>query len=149
MDSTFHALGQILLNGLPTFFLILFLNYYLKQMFFKPLGETLARRYELTEGARLAADESLRNADRRIAEYQQKLRAARGEVYAEQEMAHRKLSDEQAAAVEAARRQADGLVQEKKLQITVDKQSAFETLAGRSDALAQQIAQQILKGKAA
>lgn len=149
MDLILQQLGHIVLNGLPTFFLILFLNFYLKQMFFKPLGETLAKRYELTEGARIAADESLRNADLRIAEYQQKLRAARGEVYAEQEVAHRKLADEQAAAIDAARKRADDLLQQKKLQIAEEKQTAFETLAGRSDELAQQIAHQILKGKAA
>jgi len=149
MDSTFHALGQILLNGLPTFFLILFLNFYLKRVFFKPLSETLAKRYELTEGARLAADESLRNADLRIADYQAKLRAARSEVYAEQEAAHRKLSDDQSAAIEAARKHAEEQIQRNKLRLASDTEHALATLETRSDELATLIAQQILKGKAA
>ena len=149
MDATFHALGQILLNGLPTFFLILFLNFYLKQMFFKPLEQTLAKRYELTEGARLAADESLKNADQRIADYQAKLNAARSEVYAEQELAHRKLGGEQAAELEAAHKHAEEMLNRTKLQLASQKEAALETLAGRSDDLADRIAQSILKGKAA
>lgn len=149
MDATFHALGQILLNGLPTFFLILFLNFYLKQMFFKPLEQTLAKRYELTEGARLAADESLKNADQRIADYQAKLNAARSEVYAEQELAHRKLGLDQAAELEAAHKHAEEMLNRTKLQLASQKEAALETLAGRSDDLADRIAQSILKGKAA
>lgn len=149
MDSTFHALGQIVLNGLPTFFLILFLNFYLKRMFFQPLEQTLAQRYEKTEGARIAADESLKAADRRIAEYQAALRAARGEVYADQEAAHRKLSDEQSLALEEAKKHADKLVQRNRQELAEEKESAFDTLARRSDELAEQIAQSILKGKAA
>ena len=149
MDATFHALGQILLNGLPTFFLILFLNFYLKQIFFKPLEQTLAKRYELTEGARLAADESLKNADQRIADYQAKLTAARSEVYAEQELAHRKLGLDQAAELEVAHKHAEEMLNRTKLQLASQKEAALETLAGRSDDLADRIAQSILKGKAA
>ncbi len=149
MDSTFHALGQILLNGLPTFFLILFLNFYLKRMFFTPLEQTLAKRFELTEGARLAAEESLRNADRRIADYQTKLREAREAVYAQQELAHRKLADEQAAELEAAHKHAEEMLSRTKLQLASQKAAALETLAGRSDELAGRIADSILKGKAA
>jgi len=149
MDSTFQALGQILLNGLPTFFLILFLNFYLKRMFFTPLEQTLAKRYELTEGARIAADQSLKKADQRIADYQKKLREAREEVYAQQELAHRKLADEQAAELEAAHRHAEEMLSRTKLQLASQKAAALETLSQRSDELADLIADSILKGKAA
>ena len=126
MQATFHQLGQIVLNGLPTFFLILFLNFYLKRMFFTPLEQTLAQRYEKTEGARISADESLKAADRRIAEYQAALRNARGEVYADQEAAHRKLSDEQAlATLEQAKKHADALVATEQVAIGRGQGSLF------------------------
>ena len=130
MQATFHQLGQIVLNGLPTFFLILFLNFYLKRMFFTPLEQTLAQRYEKTEGARISADESLKAADRRIAEYQAALRNARGEVYADQEAAHRKLSDEQALALEQAKKHADALVARNKLQLAEDKEAVWRLWRG-------------------
>jgi len=144
MDSTFHALGQILLNGLPTFFLILFLNFYLKRVFFGPLEQTLAKRYEVTEGARLAADDALRNADVRISEYQAALRAARGELYADQNAAHKKMQDEQSAAIGAARAKAEQFLLRNKADLAAQKQSAFESLAGKSDDLADRIANSIL-----
>ena len=149
MDSTFHALGQILLNGLPTFFLILFLNFYLKRTFFTPLEQTLAKRYEMTEGAQAAAAESLRDADRRIAEYQAKLREARGEVYAEQDLVNRHMSDQQTAKLEAARKQAEERMRRNQEELAREKEAALATLSERSYDLADRIAQSILKGKAA
>ena len=149
MDSTFHALGQILLNGLPTFFLILFLNFYLKRTFFTPLEQTLAKRYEMTEGAQAAAAESLRDADRRIAEYQAKLREARGEVYAEQDLANRQMSDQQTAKLEAARKQAEERMRRNQEELAREKEAALATLGERSEDLADRITQSILKGKAA
>jgi len=52
MAATLHALGEILVQALPTFFLVLLLFIYLRSMFFKPLERVLAERREATEGAR-------------------------------------------------------------------------------------------------
>ncbi|MCU1260085.1 MAG: H+-transporting two-sector ATPase, subunit [Bryobacterales bacterium] len=150
MDSTFHALGEILLKGLPTFFLILFLKFYLKRVFFKPLETTLAKRYDVSEGARKGADEALALAEKRIAEYEAALRAARAEIYAEQEAAHRRMQDEQAAAMEKARREAEQFVNSSKAELAAEAELALANLAGQSDALADEIADSILiKGRAA
>jgi F-type H+-transporting ATPase subunit b len=150
MDSTFHALGEILLKGLPTFFLIIFLNLYLKNVFFKPLEATLAKRYDLTEGARKAADEALADAEKRIADYEAALRAARSEVYAEQEIAHKRLQDEQSAAIEKARRESEGYVLRNKAELAAEAEQALASLAAQGDALAEQISTAILvKGRAA
>ena len=78
MDKILHQLGELLLTALPTFFLILFLNYYLKFVFFKPLEKALRQRYDATEGARKLAEESLQRAAAKTAEYEATLRAARG-----------------------------------------------------------------------
>src|SRR5271170_1818106 len=102
MDKTLHQLGGILLNGIPTFVLVLLLNVYLRYAFFKPLEKTLAERYNLTEGARKSAAAALAAADARIAEYQAALRAARSEVYEAQEKMNRQLEEQQAAALHKA-----------------------------------------------
>ena len=47
MAETAHALGQILLQALPTFFLVIFLYIYLNQMYFKPFGKVIAERRAL------------------------------------------------------------------------------------------------------
>ena len=107
MEETLHALSGILLRAIPTFLLIIFLHFYLKYMFFKPLDKVLHARYEATEGARLRAAESLERAAARTAEYEAALRAARSEVYKTQEQLHRRMQEEQAAQVHAAREQAE------------------------------------------
>ena len=55
-------------------------------MLFRPLAQMLKRSGTiLTKGARKRAEESLASAERKTAEYEAKLREARGEVYREQE----------------------------------------------------------------
>ncbi len=84
MDKTLHDLGGIVLNGLPTFFLVIILAGFVKYLYLKPLEKVLAERFRLTEGARKAAEDSLKNADTKIAEYQDALNKARSEIYMEQ-----------------------------------------------------------------
>ena len=150
MDSTFHALGEILLKGLPTFFLLIFLNQFLKSVFFKPLAATLAARYDATEGARKGADAAIAAAEQRVAEYEAAIRAARSEMYVEQEAANKLLRDEQSAALEKARHEAETFVLRAKAELSAEAESALASLAGHSEALADQIADSILiKGRAA
>ena len=102
MDQTLHALGGIVLNGLPTFFLIIILAVCVKYLYLKPLDKVLAERFRLTEGARKAAEESLKNADTKVAEYETALAEARSEIYQEQSEFLKKVHEEQAAQVRAA-----------------------------------------------
>ena len=76
MDKIIHQLGELLLTTLPTFILLLFLNYYLKFVFFKPLEKALKQRYEATGGARKLAEESMQRAAAKTAAYEETLRAA-------------------------------------------------------------------------
>ena len=76
MDATLLALGGILLKAVPTFLLVILLNFYLKAVFFKPLEKVLRQRYEATEGARKLAAESMERAAARTAEYEAAMRAA-------------------------------------------------------------------------
>jgi F-type H+-transporting ATPase subunit b len=154
MDKTLHDLGGILLNGIPTFVLVLLLNVYLRFAFFKPLEKTLAERYNKTEGARKASAAALAAADARIAEYEAALRAARNEVYEAQEKLNRQLADQQAAELQKARQEADRVLREARAVITKEVETARQELAVQSEILADQIATSLmqpslLKGKAA
>ncbi|HEY1218580.1 MAG: ATP synthase F0 subunit B [Bryobacteraceae bacterium] len=145
----FHDLGQLLLHALPTFLLVVALNFYLKYMFFKPLEKVLQQRYEATEGARKLAAEALERAAAKTAQYEAALRAARSEVYQAQERAHRQLADRQGAELLAARRRAEQLVREAQRQLAQDAETLQRELVRGSDALADQIADSILRGRAA
>jgi len=139
-----HDLGGIVLNGLPTFFLLLILSLFVKFLYLKPLDKVLAERFRLTEGARKAAEDSLKNADTKIAEYQDALNKARGEIYADQAAFLQKLHAEQAEMAKAVRSESDLRLAEIKLGIAKEADAARENLESQADALAGQIADAIL-----
>lgn len=148
MDATLHALGQVLLQGLPTFFLVIFLHFYLKAMFFKPLGKVLHARKEATEGARKQAAESLERAAAKAEAYEESIRAARSEIYQEQEVLRRKWRDEQTAQLADARQKSEVQLKTAKATILVEAQEARASLAANSQALASQITESILQRRA-
>src|SRR5262249_41921846 len=149
MEATLHALGEILLKAVPTFLLILLLHVYLKNVFFKPLETVLKKRYDATEGARKLADESLKRAAAKAAEYEAALKNARSEVYQAQEKLHKQLQDDQAAQVQEVRRNTEAMVKAAKEQLAAEVAAARASLQHDSDALANQVADTILRRSAA
>jgi F-type H+-transporting ATPase subunit b len=149
MDKIIHQLGELLLTALPTFLLIFFLNYYLKFVFFKPLEKTLKQRYDATEGARKLAEESMHRADAKTAEYEATLRAARSEIYQAQEQAYKELQERIAAQVAETRAQSDAAIKRARAEFAAEVETAKAGLAEDSEALANQIAESILRGRAA
>jgi NTP pyrophosphatase (non-canonical NTP hydrolase) len=107
----------------------------------------LDERFRLTEGARKAAEESLKNADSKVAEYQEALNRARSEIYQEQAAFLQKLHAEQAELARAVRAESDTRVAEIKLSIVKEADAAREGLAAQADALSSQIADVILSRK--
>ncbi len=149
MDTMLHDLGQLLLRAVPTFLLVFALDFYLKYMFFKPLEKVLQQRYDATEGARKLAAEALELAAAKTAQYEAALRAARSEVYQAQEQAHRQLAEHQAGELLATRQRTEQIVRDAQRQLAEDAEVLKRELAAGSDALANQIADSILRGRAA
>jgi F-type H+-transporting ATPase subunit b len=148
MDQTLHALGGILLKSIPTVVLLLFLYFYLKLMLFGPLTRVLKQRDELTAGTRAAAQKSLRDAERKVQEYEAKMREARAEVYREQEETRKRWLEDQASQVEGARTRTGQTVQQAKEEMAVEITAARQTLAASSAELADQIATAVLSRRA-
>lgn len=144
MDQTLHDLGGIILEGLPTFFLVLILGFVVRYLYLKPLDKVLAERYRLTEGARKAAEHSFKSADHKINEYQAALNKARTEIYQEEAAFLQKLHAEQAEQARATREQSEARVAEIKVSIAKDADEARESLEAQAEALAGQIADVIL-----
>jgi len=145
MEVILQQLGDLLLKAIPTFLLVVFLNFYLKAVFFKPLEKVLQRRYEATEGARKLAAESLERAAAKTAEYEAAIRGARTELYKTQDQLIKQMQEKQAAQIAEARERADAAVKEGKRQIAAEAETAKAQLAGQSEALANQITQAILE----
>lgn len=149
MEQTFNALGGLILNALPTLFIIICLHFYLKAMFFRPLERVLRARYEATEGARKLAEESLAKAEQKAGEFEAAIRAARAEIYREQENARQEWRNEHTHAIQTARQKAEETVARAKKDIAADAEAARRSLAQESERLALEIVNAILQRRAA
>ncbi len=146
MEQTLNALGGILLRGIPTLLLVMFLYFYLKKVFFAPLEKLLETRRAATEGARAAAEASFARADEMAAQYEQAIRQARAEIYSEQEKMRRDWREEQNARMREARAEAGRQVERAREQLDLDVADSRERLAAESEALADRITERILAG---
>jgi F-type H+-transporting ATPase subunit b len=148
MEQTLHALTGILLKSIPTVVLLLFLYFYLKSMLFGPLTRVLKQREELTAGTRHAAQKSLKDAERKVQEYEAKMREARAEVYREQEETRKQWLADQGSQADSARERTGHTVQQAKEQMTAEITAARESLAASAGVLADQIANAVLARRA-
>ncbi len=147
MDVVLAQLGDLIVRSLPTLFLVLLLHFYLKAVFYGPLEKALADRKEATTGTRKAADEALKAAEAKAAEYEAKIRDARGQIYKEQEAIRTQLRQQQAAAVAAVKAHSDGAIREARATVAAEVADATAGLASRGEQLASQIAQAVLAGR--
>ena len=148
MEATLQALGALLVQAIPTIVLVILLHFYLKSVFFGPLSKTLQKRREATEGARELAAASMKRAAEKTAQYEAALQEARSAIYREQEEARRKWLDDQARHVEEARTRAHEAIHHATSTIELEAAAAKHDLENQSGELAEQIARQVLEGRA-
>jgi len=145
MEATLHALGEIVLKGLPTFFLLLVLHFYLKRMLFSPLQKVLDERYEATTGARKQAESAMARAEAKATEYEEALRTARTEVYKENDALRKQWREQQTTLLAEARVKAESAIAIAKAELAGDVRAARETLQADSDRIADGITAAILR----
>lgn len=137
-----------MLKAIPTIIILVLLFWYFRAMLFHPLGRILKQREELTEGARHAAEKSLKLAESKQQEYEKKFAEARADVYKLQEQTRKKWLEDHAAQVADAKSRSEASVRQAKEQIAAEAAAARGNLTDASAALAQQIANTILERKA-
>src|SRR5258708_25938211 len=106
MQAIVHQLGELFLQAAPTVLIIFLFDFILRAIVFKPLLAVMAERDARTVGAQKASEAAQAAAAEKVKQYQEALRQARGQVYAEQEAARKKLLDERAARIKEARTRA-------------------------------------------
>jgi F-type H+-transporting ATPase subunit b len=144
MDKLLHDLGGIVLNALPTSFIVIVLAIFVKKIYLQPLEKVLAERHRLTEGARAAAEQGLHAADSKIAEYDAALDKARSEIYAQQADFLKSLQAEQAARMQSTKSSADNALAALRDSLSKEAAAARQQLAAQSDQLASEIADSVL-----
>ncbi|MEO8024897.1 MAG: hypothetical protein ABI823_00405 [Bryobacteraceae bacterium] len=147
MEQTLAALTGILLKAVPTIIFVIFLHFYIKAMLFKPLEKVLAERAEKTSGARERAQQALALAEKKTAEYEAALRAARAEAFKEQEAARKQWLAEQTAQVQTARERSDAQIAAARETFATESATARQGLIETSAQLAEQIATAVLGAK--
>lgn len=145
MQEIVHQLGELFLQAVPTVLIILLFYFILRAIFFKPLLKVMAERDARTVGAQKAAEVAQAAAIEKAKQYQDALKHARGQVYAEQEAARKKLLDERTALVKEARAAAAAQVGTNKERIAGDFAAARREIETTVSKLSTEIARRILQ----
>jgi len=145
MQVIVHQLGELFLQAVPTVLIILLFYIILRGVFFKPLLAVIAERDARTAGAQKAAEAAQAAAAEKIKQYQDALRQARGQVYAEQEAARKRLLDERAAQIKEARVKAAAEVNAAKARVAAELAAARREIEASVAQLAAEIARRILQ----
>jgi len=140
-----HQLGELFLGALPTVVLILIFYFILKSLFFKPLLAVMAEREARSFGAQKAAETAQAAAAEKVKQYQDALRQARAQVYAEQEAERKKLLDERATQLKEARTKSTAEVGAAKERIAAELAAARRDLEPGVAQLASEIASRVLQ----
>ena len=144
MGEILKQLGGLFLEAAPTFFIVFLFFLFLRSAFFKPIEQVLAERSRRIDGARKEADAAQAAAQEKEKAYQEALKKARGEIYAEQEAARRAVLDERGELVKQTRERANETIRAAKEQIAAQVSAARRELERDAQTLGSQIAQAIL-----
>ena len=149
MDAALQrAIGELLLNAVPTILLFLFLYGAYRKLVHEPLMKVLAERYAKTAGAVAKAQADIAAAEGRTAEYEQRLREARAGVFKTMEARRKQLLEARAAALAEAKGNAQNQVKAAKAEIEKEAATAKAGLQGQVEALANEVIRAVISTKA-
>jgi F-type H+-transporting ATPase subunit b len=145
MQETLRQIGELLLSSIPTILCLLVVWTAYRFLVHNPLHQVLAKRYALTEGAVEQARKEIASAEARTAEYEQKLRQARAQIFNTQESYRKHVMDERAKAIAEARRQAEQMIKSARQTVQQEMEAAKTGLEKQADTLADQVIQTVLR----
>ena len=149
MEATLKNLADLLLNAVPTIVFFLFLTFYLKYVFFKPLARILEERRRQTEEVRELARRAFEEADKKTAEFERALQIARSELHKEHETLRRQWSAEQAQVVAQARAEAELQIQQARARIASEVERAKAEVDTRVEEISSHIVNSLTARRAA
>jgi len=129
----------------PTVVLILIFYFILKSLFFKPLLAVMAEREARSLGAQKAAEAAQAAAAEKIKQFQDALRHARTQVYAEQEAARKKWLEERARLLKDARAKSATEVAAAKERVAAELAAARRDMEPGIAQLASEIATRVFQ----
>jgi F0F1-type ATP synthase membrane subunit b/b' len=145
MQEIVQQLGELFLQAVPTVLIVLTFYLILRSLFFKPLLQIMAERDSRTVGAQKAAETAQAAAGEKVKQYQDALRQARAQLYAEQDAARKKLLDERAALLKSARTKAAAEVTAAKERVAAELVAARRDVEATVAQLSAEIARRMLQ----
>lgn len=133
-----------MLGAIPTILLFIVLVLAYQFLVQGPLSRTLAERRARTEGAVENAHKAIAQAEARAAEYAEKLRQARAEIYKLREQRTQKRNAEREASLEAARKAAGATVNQARAEMETEAAHARQAIQVSSADLANQVVRAVL-----
>lgn len=145
MAETLRQLGELLLASIPTIIALLVVWGAYRALVYSRLKQVLAERHALTEGAIQKAQEEIASAEARTAEYEQKVREARADIFKTQEAYRGRVIEQRNAAIAQARKQAEEMVGAAREATAQDVAAAKGSLQKQVEGLADEIIESILR----
>jgi F-type H+-transporting ATPase subunit b len=142
--SLVDQVGQLIVGALPTAFLFIALVLCYQFLVQKPLTRTLNERRARTEGAVEEAHQAIAKAEARAAEYANKLRHARAEIFKMREQRIKQWGAERDAALDEARKAAGLKVSQAKGELEVEAGNARRAIQASAADLARQVVRAVL-----
>jgi F-type H+-transporting ATPase subunit b len=144
MQEIIQQLGTLFISATPT--IVLFIGLVLSYQFLVqgPLTATLKERRARTEGAVEDARQAIARAEAKAAEYADKLRAARGEVFKLREARVQQWTLERDAVLEEARKTAQLKVRQAKAALDEEAARARAAIEASAGDLARQVVRAVL-----
>ena len=149
MDAILRQIGELLVNSIPTIISVLILWTAYTFLVHNKLRQVLEQRHALTEGAMERAQQEIAIAEKRTAEYEQRVREARSQIYKAQQANRQRVMEERNAALAEARKSAGEMVKKARAVLEKDVLSAKAALEHQAIVLADEVIVTVLKPAAA
>jgi F-type H+-transporting ATPase subunit b len=145
MDAILRQIGELLISAIPTIIGLLIVWTGYRFIVHGKLQQVLEQRHALTEGAIERAQQEIAAAEARTAEYEQRVREARAQIYKAQQANRQRIMDERNAALAEARKHAGETVKKARSVLEKDMLDAKAVLEQQANVLADRVIETVLK----
>jgi F-type H+-transporting ATPase subunit b len=144
MEEILRQVGTLLLGAIPTVILFIVLVLAYQSLVQSPLTQALKERRARTEGAIEEAQKAIAKAEARAAEYANKLRQARSDIFKMREQRVKQWSAERDAALDSARKAAGLKVNQAKAELDAEAENARQSIQASAGDLAGRVVRAVL-----
>jgi F-type H+-transporting ATPase subunit b len=144
MDQILNQLGELVLGSVPTMILFILLVAAYGFLVRRPLNRVLAERRARTSGAVEQARGAIARAESETTAYEEKLRAAKAEIFQAREKKLKQWNAEREAALAQARQHTQERVRGARQEIELSAQQARLQIVGLSDELSSRVLDAVL-----